>query len=842
MAGKGFAAGPREYRPVLLRPAPALFRFPLPRPLFVRLLFSLLVLATGLAVPCTADAQAAPKVTLSGYIRDAASGETLIGATVSIPDARRSIQTNTYGFYSLTVDSGRYAVSITYLGYRSFTDTLDLSTSRTLDAALVAGSDEPVASSPTATSGGSGGEKTIGEVEVRNTRRDQNVRSTDVGVLTLTPDRARTLPVIFGEVDLLKTLQLMPGVQSSGEGNSGFYVRGGGPDQNLILLDDAVVYNSGHLFGFFSVFNSDALKNVTLTKGGIPAQYGGRLSSVVDVQMKEGNNKEYHAEGGIGLIASRLTVEGPIKKEKGSFMLSGRRTYIDVLTRPFVNPESAFAGSGYYFYDANLKANYTLGRRDRVYASGYFGRDVFTFRSSNESFRANIPWGNATGTVRWNHLFSDRVFLNTTAIFNDYQFAFEGGQNTFEVKLASAIRDYGAKTDLDYYAPFGHHFKTGLAYTYHRFSPNQVSGRSGETEFRPNNAFVKWGHEAAVYLQDEFEPTPWLRINAGIRYSFFGQVGPYTSYVENFAGDAVDSTVYGRGELVKSYGGPEPRLNMRFALSPSASIKASAMRSLQYLHLVTNNGSTLPTDVWVPSTRLVEPQKAWQYTLGYYQNFLGNALETSVEVYYKSLRNQVEYREGYLPNTLEDIERSFVFGKGEAYGAEFFINKTRGKFTGWIGYTLAWSWRTFADLNAGERYPSRYDRRHDLSIVASYAMNKKWTFSSVFVYGSGNAITLPTSFYFIDGQLVQQFSKLNDYRLFPYHRLDLSAVWKPGADKPAKRLQSSWAFSVYNVYSRMNPYFLYVDTQGAVGQGIDVKVKQVSIFPILPSITWNFRI
>ena len=776
------------------------------------------------------------KVTLSGYIRDAASGEALIGANVSVTETGRSIQTNTYGFYSISMDSGRHVIETSYFGFATRTDTLDMSVSREMNVELRAEERGGI------TGTGGSGEKQIGEVEVRaEDRRDRNVRSAEGGVLTLTPERARTLPVIFGEVDMLKTLQLMPGVQSSGEGNSGFYVRGGGPDQNLILLDDAVVYNSGHLFGFFSIFNADALKSVTLTKGGIPAQYGGRLSSVVDVTMKEGNSKEYHAEGGIGLIASRLTVEGPIKKDKGSFMLSGRRTYIDVLVKPFVNPESQFAGSGYYFYDANLKANYVLGKRDRVYASGYIGRDIFTFKNAGSTFNVRVPWGNNTATVRWNHLFSDRLFVNTTAIFNDYNFAFEGSQQSFNVKLASAIRDFGGKTDFDYYAPFGHHFKTGVQYTYHRFTPNQVSGSSEGIEFQPDNPFVKYAHEAGVYVQDEFDPTDWLRINAGMRYSWFGQVGPYTSYVTGFAGRVTDSTVYAPGQLIKQYGGFEPRLNARIALGANDAIKTSVMRSLQYLHLVTNNGSTLPTDVWVPSSLITQPQKAWQYTLGYYRNFRNNAFETSVEVYYKDLRNQVEFRESYQPNSIQDSELSFVFGQGEAYGAEFFVNKTKGAFTGWIGYTLAWTWRKFPDLNGGERFPARYDRRHDLSVVLSYEASKKWTVSSVFVYGSGNAITLPTSFYIINQQLVQEFSKLNAYRIFPYHRLDLSAVWKPRGDKPAKRWQSSWAFSVYNVYSRMNPYFLYVDTGGSLGPGVDVKVKQVSIFPILPSITYNFK-
>lgn len=760
------------------------------------------------------------KVTLSGYMRDSASNESLIAATVYIKELQTGAQTNTYGFYSVSVPAGTYTVIYSYIGYGTLTKTIDLSTSKTYNAEL-------------------GSTTSLQEVQVRAERKDENVRGTEMGTVTLSVEKIKTLPVIFGETDILKTLQLMPGVQSAGEGNSGFYVRGGGPDQNLILLDDAVVYNTGHLFGFFSVFNSDALKSTTLIKGGMPASYGGRLSSVVDVSMKDGNSKEFHGEGGLGLIASRLTLEGPLKKDKGSFMVSGRRTYIDLLIKPFTKG-GAFEGSGYYFYDVNLKANYKFSDKDRLYLSGYFGRDKFSFADANQSFAAKIPWGNSTATLRYNHLFTNKLFLNTTLVYNDYKFSFDGSQNDFDIKLSSGIRDYNLKSDLDYYAPFGHHFKGGIAYTYHKFIPNQISGRSDTTVFEPSNAFIKYAHEAAAYVQDEFDPAPWLKVNAGIRYSWFGQIGPYTNYSYDLNGLKNDSTVYSGGQLVKSYGGFEPRLNLRFALNEVSSIKASVTRNYQYIHLISNNGTTLPTDTWVPSTYMVQPQVAWQYSLGYFRNFANNKLETSVEVYYKKMDHQIEYREGYTPNTLRDPELDYVFGKGEAYGAEFFINKTKGRFTGWIGYTLSWTYRTFPDLNNGERYPAKYDRRHDLSVVGSYELSKKWTLSGVFVFGSGNAITLPTNFYFINGRLVQEYSAINAYRLFPYHRLDLSAVYKP-KPKKHRRWQGSWAFSVYNVYDHMNPYFLYVDTRGNATTGIEAKIKQVSIFPVLPSVTYNFK-
>lgn len=760
----------------------------------------------------------AQKVSLSGYMRDAETGESVIAGTVYIKEADQGAQSNTYGFFSVSVPPGTYTVIYSYVGYTPIVQTIDLTKSQTVNVELHSAT-------------------MMKEVKVTTARKDENVKNTEMGTVTLSMDRVKLLPVLFGEVDVLKTLQLLPGVQSAGEGNSGFYVRGGGPDQNLVLLDDAVVYNTGHLFGFFSVFNGDAIKDVTLIKGGAPANYGGRLSSVVDVSMKEGNMKKYHAQGGIGLIASRLTLEGPLKKDKGSFIVSGRRTYIDVLARPF---SERLKNTGYYFYDANIKANYKLGKDDRLYLSGYFGVDKFKFQSESGTFKADIPWGNKTTTLRWNHLFSDRLFLNTTLVYNDYNFASNFGQSTFAVKLASGIKDYNAKSDFDYYSSFNHHFKAGVAYTHHTFTPSQVSGQIDTVKLEPSNAFVKYAHETGVYILDDFDVTKWWKINLGLRYSWFGQVGPYTAYDRDSLDNVTDSTRYGSGKLVQNYGGWEPRFNMRFELNDRSSIKTSVSKTYQYIHLVSNNGSTLPTDVWAPSTYLVRPQQAWQYSAGYFRNFLDNKLETSVEIYYKEMKNQIQYKDGYTPNSLADPELSYVFGNGKAYGAEFFINKTQGKFTGWIGYTLAWTNQRFALLNNGETFPAKYDRRHDISLVGSYAFNKKWTVSSVFVYGSGNAITLPTAFYFIGTELRQVYSQINAYRLPAYHRLDLSATYTPQHTKPRK-WESSWTFSVYNAYNRQNPYFLYVDINGTATTGIDVKVKMVYILPILPSITYNFK-
>jgi hypothetical protein len=605
-------------------------------------------------------------------------------------------------------------------------------------------------------------------------------------------------------------------------------------------LDDATVYNTGHLFGFFSIFNSDAIKNVSLIKGGMPAQYGGRLSSVLDVTMKDGNINDYNVEGGIGLIASRLSLQGPIKKGKSSFIVSGRRTYIDALVKPFISKESDFYGSGYYFYDLNAKANFRFSEKDRLFLSGYFGRDVFSFNNAKRSFRAHIPWGNSTATVRWNHIFNRRLFANTTLIYNDYNFTFGAAQNNFEIALASGIRDGSAKIDFDYYPAPKHKMKFGGQSTFHKFVPNVVSGRQDSVVFNPSNEDVKYALEHAIYVQDDWDVNEKLKINAGLRWTLFSQIGPYTKFRRDANENKLDSTVYRSFQSIQQYNGLEPRITARYTIDPTLSLKASITRNLQFIHLVSNSGTTLPTDLWVPSTFTVQPQKSWQYAAGVFKNLKNNQYETSIEVYYKSMQNQIEYKEGYTPS-LKDPELDFVFGKGWSYGTEFLINKVQGRLTGWIGYTLSWTWRKFALLNDKQKFPAKYDRRHDLSLVGMYELNPKWKLGGVFVYGTGTATSLPISFYFVDGVITQEFSKINQYRLASYHRLDFSATYTPKANTK-KRYQSSWVFGVYNVYSRQNPYFVYFDQSGnPIDGSLKIEALQVSLFPILPSITWNFK-
>ncbi len=763
------------------------------------------------------------KHTISGYIKDGATGETMINATVTLKGNSKGISSNQYGFYSITLNEGKYSLIASYVGYISSVIEVNLVSDTLLNIDLTSG----VTLSQ--------------EVIVTSRKRDNNVKTAQMGRISLPIEQIKSVPAFLGEVDLLKVVQLLPGVRNAGEGSAGIYVRGGGPDQNLIMLDDAVVYNTGHLFGFFSIFNSDAIKNVSLIKGGMPAQYGGRLSSVLDISMKEGNNQKYQVEGGLGLIASRLSIQGPIKKDKASFIVSARRTYIDAITKPFVKKGSQFYGSGYYFYDLNAKVNYKFNEKDRLYLSGYFGRDVFDFKNGRQSLNVSIPWGNATGTLRWNHVFNNKLFANTTAVYNDYNFSFSGAQNNFKIKLESGIRDLSIKQDFDFYPYANQKIKFGLLYTYHRFTPSVVSGQQDSVVFNPLNAQVKYAHEAALYIQDDWEVTPKLQVNAGLRYSGFQQIGPNKIYTTDTDGNRTDSIVYKTGQAVKTYGGLEPRLTLRYSINDQTSIKTSVTRNLQYIHLVSNSGTTLPTDLWVPSTYKVKPQISWLYAAGLFRNFKNNMFETSVEVYYKDMQNQIEYKEGYVPSTLDDTENSFVFGKGWSYGTELFINKVKGKFTGWIGYTLSWTWRKFPTLNFGQKYPAKYDRRNDMSVVAIYELNKKWKFSATFVYGSGNAATLPQRFYIVGGVLTQEYSRINQYRLPSYHRLDVAAILTPKKNL-TRKMQTEWVFSFYNAYSRQNPYFIYFDQTGSPYDGtLKVQAKQVSIFPIIPSVTWNFK-
>lgn len=774
---------------------------------------------------------------ISGFVKDASSGEDLIGASIYAKDLKRGVATNTYGFYSFQLPAGYHEIVFNYLGFDPIIKKINLTKDVELNMNLNIKKNE------------------IDEVVVEGKAAKENTESSDMGTIGLDMEEIKTLPAFMGEVDVVKTIQLLPGVQSANEGAQGFYVRGGGPDQNLVLLDEAVVYNAAHLFGFFSVFNPDGVKNVNLIKGGMPAKYGGRLASVLEINMKEGNNQKFGVEGGLGLISSRLMVQGPLKKDKGSFMIAGRRTYIDLFMKAFIPKTSDFYGTSYFFYDINAKFNYKLGKKDKIFISGYYGKDVFDYNDAKTEFNIKMPWGNGIATARWNHVFSNKIFMNTSFNFSDYNFSFGSNQDEFSFKLFSGIRDYSAKMDFNWYAHSKHKIQFGAAYTYHIFTPSSVSAKSDDVEFDTGEIQKVHAHEAGIYFSDDYEVNDWFKVHLGLRYSMYQHVGPFTRFIKQDIGVGDSVVEYDRGDPIQFYHGLEPRLSMRFKVSKNASIKAGFNYNNQYLHLASLSAISLPTDVWYPSTSIAKPQKGWQAALGYYQNFWQDKMQASVEVYYKDMRNLVEYKPGALPeeNISDNVDNLLVYGRGYSFGVEFFLRKSVGKFTGWIGYTFSITNRKFDDISP-DWYPAKYDRSHDLSVVLSYKINDQWTLATSFVYATGNAFTPATGWYMNENDVVYEYGDKNSVRLPSYHRLDLSATW---FDKPyrykrnretkekikvQKKFRSSINISVYNVYNRGNPYFVFPSNEGSLAEGnFKVALKQVSLFPILPSVTWNFK-
>ncbi len=768
------------------------------------------------------QASAQKKYTISGYVKDKATGENSVGASVYIKELLKGTTSNTYGFYSITIEEGEYTLVVSYIGFKEIEQKVVLNKNIRLNYEIEADVIE------------------TDEFKVIGEREDQNTNEAVMSTVELDVEKVKALPAIFGEIDILKTIQLLPGVQSAGEGNSGFYVRGGGPDQNLILLDGATIYNASHLFGFFSVFNADAIKDVKLIKGGMPAEYGGRLSSVLDITMNDGDMKKVKVDGGIGIISSRLTVQGPIKKDTASFIVSARRTYIGDLAQPFISDSSKFKGSNYYFYYLNAKFNYIISDKDRLFLSGYFGRDVFTFRNADDGFGMDTPWGNSIVSLRWNHLFNDKLFLNTSVIFTKYQFEVGLEQDQFEFKLFSGITDWNAKLDFNYLPSILHNVKFGANYIFHKFVPSNASAKSGDVDFNTGDIIINYANDIALYASDDWDINEKLKIHAGLRYSLFQHIGPFKRYNNDEFGHPKDTTVYDKGETVKLYQGLEPRFTMRYTLNDNSSLKASYTQNYQYIHLASFASVSLPTDVWVPSSDKVKPQFSTQYAAGYFRNFKNNKFETSVEVYYKTMENQVEYSDGALPedNAGNNVDNSFTFGKGWSYGLELFLKKKYGKVNGWIGYALSWAEKNFEELNNGNNFYTRYDRRHDASIVLTYDISKRLTLGATWVYATGNALTLPVSRYVVQGQIVNEYGERNWFRMDAFHRMDLSLTLK---GKETKKFKSSWNFSIYNVYNRKNPYFIYFANEGDPSNGsLDVQAKQVSLFGIIPSVAWNF--
>lgn len=752
------------------------------------------------------------KYTLSGTIRDASNGEDIYGATIRVKNLSNvGTNTNAYGFYSLTLNRGSYEIEYRSTGFETQSIQIDLLENISKNIELGIPSDV----------------QQLSEVKVNATKENSNITSSGMNVTRFDPKSIETIPVLFGEKDIMKTLQLTPGVKGAGEGNAGFFVRGGGVDQNLILLDEAPVYNASHLLGFFSVFNSDAIKDVALYKSGIPAEYGGRASSVMDVKMRDGNTKKFGASGGIGLISSRLTLETPIVKDKGAIIISGRRSYADLflgLSREVPDDTKLF------FYDLNAKANYRITEKDRVFLSGYFGRDKFGL---GDDFGFN--WGNATGTLRWNHLFSKKLFSNTTVVYSDFDYEFNIGSGNEGFGIRSSIQDWNIKQDFTYFLNNNNNLKFGINGIYHTFKPGALTG-----ENESFNEFIlseRYALEVGAYIQNEMKIGSRLNIMYGLRYSGFNLMGSGNAYDFDDKGNKIDERSYDSGESIVYHHGLEPRISMSYILSESNSIKLGYNRNYQYMHQLSNATSSSPTDNWVPSSNNVKPQVADQIAIGYYQNLKRNMYRISGEVYYKYMANQIDYRNGAQLILNDEVEGDLVYGIGKAYGLELQVEKKKGKFTGWLSYTLSRSLRQFDDVNDGKEFSARQDRIHDISIVAMYKVNNAIALSASWIYYTGDAITFPSGKYEVAGTTIPFYTERNGYRMPDYHRMDIGFTWYM---KERKKFEHNLNVSIYNLYARENAYTItFEDNPDNLSEN---QAIQTTLFKLVPSITYNFNI
>ena len=771
-----------------------------------------LVLVCLLLLLFTGSLLAQKRFVISGTIEDKVSGEKLIGATVRIKELTKSgTITNNYGFYSVSLPPGNFTLVYSFVGYNTIEKKVATTGDQVIDVRLDT-------------------QNELNEIVIKSNKpNNDNVASPQMGEDKLNMAQANNVPVLLGEKDILKTITLLPGIESAGEGNTGYYVRGGASDQNLILLDEATVYNASHFFGFFSTFNSDAIKDVSIFKGGMPAEYGGRLSSVLDVKMLDGNNKEYTVEGGIGLISSRIKIEGPIVKDKGSFMISARRTYIDLFLH--ASSDSTLKGSSLYFYDINAKANYHFDDKNALYISGYFGKDVLQLKDIFGTL-----WGNSTGTIRFNHIFNSRLFSNTSLIYSNYNYTIEDLQSANYFMAKSQINDVNFKEDLQYSLSNVHTLKFGRNVLHHTIAPGTIT-TDATSSFNDVRGEDRYGYENAAYVSDEWRLNSKLTFLYGFRLSSLFLLGPGTFKTYDEAGDVLTSATYASGALVKDYFNLEPRFSASYLLNDQSSVKASYNRNTQNIHLLNNSTSSTPADLYVMSSNNIKPEISDQLSTGYFRNFEENTYEFSAEIYYKWLQNQIDYKDGAQLIVNPDVESLLTYGTGRAYGLELFLKKKYGKFNGWIGYTLSRTELKFADINSGKYFPATQDRTHDLSVVGIYQLNERWSFSSDFVYATGNAVTFPTGKYEIGGLTTFSYSERNGYRMPSSNRLDIGATLE---GKKHKKYHSSWTFGIYNVYAHRDPYLITFRDSKTVPN--TTEALETSIFATrIPSVTWNFK-
>lgn len=756
------------------------------------------------------------KTSLSGYIKDARNGEAMIGATVSVKEASAGSITNEYGFYSISVPPGTYTIQFSYVGYSPVIRTITLKEKTSLNIELKET------------------ETVLEEVVITDKEPSSNVTELKMSSEKMSVEMIRKLPQLFGEVDVVRSIMLLPGIQNAGEGTTGFYVRGGGQDQNLILLDEAPVYNASHFLGFFSVFNSDAIKDVEIYKGGIPAQYGGRLSSLLDIRMKEGNAKKFSASGGIGTISSRLTLEAPIIKDKSSFMISGRRTYADVFLK--MAPNEDLRNNKLYFYDLNTKINYTLNDKNRLYASAYFGRDKFGFADL-----FSLGWGNATGTLRWNHLYNDKLFSNTTAYFSNYDYALtiEAGVSNF--KWSSNMQEAGVKQDFSWYANNNNKVQFGAQGAYRIFKPGKLEPISTNSIFGELESQKKYGAEYALYISNKQKISSRITLDYGLRFSVYQNLGPgdvYQYIDDDPRKDTTGRKTYDKLEAYQTYAGFEPRVAAMYMLTDVSSVKMNYNRTRQYIQLASNSTSALPTDIWIPSSPYIKPQIADQVAAGYFRNFRNNMFEASGEIYYKEMSNQVDFRDNAQVFFNERIESELLEGRGRAYGTELMVKKQSGKTTGWISYTLSRTERKINGLNDEKWFPARYDRTHSANLIISQQLTQRFSISLAWVYATGNAVTFPAARYEYNGQIVPLYTERNGFRMPAYHRGDLSATLNSKI-KEGRKWNSNWNFSIYNFYMRKNAFSIYFRPNK--DQPRQTEAVKVYLFGIIPSVTYNFN-